>query len=389
MKMRIIAAFLTLILVSSPITAYAADANTPVSAPAANTAPANTAAETSPTTTTTSGQTGGTSTTSPVPATVSTGNDNTIVKPLDSDPAFQMLDKIEIIVFGNQRSGGLVGRLDEVEKTVFGRELPGSLTERQAALLDFLEKGSGGQPSLLFKMSVAEWATEQQNHPTWALTRRVDTLEGVLTGVIQNGPLVSRIEKLLMQLLPDGVTATSVEIPKQTIVKAVLRDTLTVRNVKVNDIIILGLNEQIVVNNVLVAPKGSRVFAHITQVKPPRSFGRSSVIEMQLDSVEVLTPAVVPVNLGEAAKKAMEIDSATLGAIGASFGGALILGPLGLAGGFLIRGNDKQLKEGTLFYVETTDNATATGYAIPQQINPMISPTEFDTPQGTKSLPEN
>ena len=155
MKMRIIAAFLTLILVSSPITAYAADANTPVSAPAANTAPANTAAETSPTTTTTSGQTGGTSTTSPVPATVSTGNDNTIVKPLDSDPAFQMLDKIEIIVFGNQRSGGLVGRLDEVEKTVFGRELPGSLTERQAALLDFLEKGSGGQPSLLFKMSVA------------------------------------------------------------------------------------------------------------------------------------------------------------------------------------------------------------------------------------------
>ena len=178
------------------------------------------------------------------------------------------------------------------------------------------------------------------------------------------------------------------ELPKETIVKGALLDTLTVRNVKVDDIIILGLNEQIVVGDVLVAPKGSRVFGHITKVKPPRSFGRSSEIEMRIDSIEVLGPSVVPVNLGEAAKKAMDVDSGIIGAAGASFGGALLLGPVGLAGGFLIRGNDKQLKEGTLFYVQTVDNVTVSGYKIPQQITP-ITQTEDSAPQGTQSAPLN
>ena len=213
-------------------------------------------------------------------------------------------------------------------------------------------------------------------------------MEGVLEGAIQAGPLVSRVERLLTRLLPDGIAAVQFELPKETIVKGALLDTLTVRNVKVDDIIILGLNEQIVVGDVLVAPKGSRVFGHITKVKPPRSFGRSSEIEMRIDSIEVLGPSVVPVNLGEAAKKAMDVDSGIIGAAGASFGGALLLGPVGLAGGFLIRGNDKQLKEGTLFYVQTVDNVTVSGYKIPQQITP-ITQTEDSAPQGTQSAPLN
>ena len=69
-------------------------------------------------------------------------------------------------------------------------------------------------------------------------------------------------------------------------------------------------------------------------------------------------------------------------------GGALLLGPVGLAGGFLIRGNDKQLKEGTLFYVQTVDNVTVSGYKIPQQITP-ITQTEDSAPQGTQSAPLN
>ena len=307
---------------------------------------------------------------------------------MNTAPAFQMLERIETIVYGRPRDGGLMNRLNDVEKSVFGRELPGSLTERQTALIDFLEKGTGTQPSLLFKLSVAEWGIEQQIHPTWSLSKRVDSMEGILEGAIQSGPLVSRVERPLTKLLPDGITAVRFDLPKETIVKAELLDTLTVRNVKVDDIIILGLNEQIVVGDVLVAPKGSRVFGHITKVKPPRSFGRSSEIEMRIDSVEVLGPSVVPVNLGEAAKKAMEVDSGIIGAAGASFGGALLLGPVGLAGGFLIRGNDKQLKAGTAFYVQTVDSASISGYKIPQQITP-ITQTEDSAPQGTQSAPLN
>lgn len=321
-----------------------------------------------------------------VPAMVSTGTENAIVKPQSAEPAFEMLNRIETIVYGMPHDGGLLNRLNEVEKAVFGRDLPGSLTERQTALLDFLEKGTGAQPSLLFKLSVAEWALEQQIRPTWSLVKRIDSMENILEGASQEGALVSRVERLLTKLLPDGVNAVPCVLPKSTIFKAALRETLTVKNVKVDDIIIMGLNEQVVIGNNLVAPKNSRVFGHITKVKPPRSFGRPSEIEMLIDSVEVLGPSIVQVDFGEAAKKAMDVDSGVLGAAGASIGGAVLLGPIGLAGGFLVRGNDKQLKEGTLFYVETKEEVKVPAYAVPHQITPITQP-ETSAPQGTKSAP--
>ena len=304
---------------------------------------------------------------------------------VDGGPAFQTLERIEIIVYGSPQGGGLLSRLNAAEKDVFGRELPGSLTERQTAMLDFLEKGTTTQPSLLFKLSVAEWAVIQEIHPGWSLAKRIDTLESVVEGTVQGGAFASRTERLIMKLLPEGVLATPVEIPATTIVKTALIQTLTVRNVKVDDKVVLKLIQEIVINQNLVAPKGSRVFAHITKVKPPRSFGRASEIEMAFDALEVIGPNSVTVAMGEAAKKAMEADAGTIGAVGASFAGAVLLGPLGLAGGFLVRGSDNHLKEGTLFYVETTAAATVHGYKIPSQISSMTVSGDVTSPQGTAS----
>ena len=140
------------------------------------------------------------------------------------------------------------------------------------------------------------------------------------------------------------------------------------------------------IGDMLVAPKGSRVFAHITTVKPPRSFGRSSVIEMEIDGVEVLGPYVVPVNIGDAAKKAMEADSAMIGAAGASLAGRGSSRPVGLAGGFLIRGNDKQLKEGTLFYAQTSEATPITALSDPLA-DIAAHPAGGLAPQGTRSDP--
>ena len=304
---------------------------------------------------------------------------------VDGGPAFQTLERIETIVYGSPQGGGLLSRLNTAEKEVFGRELPGSLTERQTAMLDFLEKGTTTQPSLLFKLSVAEWAVIQEIHPGWSLAKRIDTLESVVEGTVQGGAFASRTERLIMKLLPEGVLATPVEIPATTIVKTALIQTLTVRNVKVDDKVVLKLIQEIVINQNLVAPKGSRVFAHITKVKPPRSFGRASEIEMAFDALEVIGPNSVTVAMGEAAKKAMEADAGTIGAVGASFAGAVLLGPLGLAGGFLVRGSDNHLKEGTLFYVETTAAATVHGYKIPSQISSMTVSGDVTSPQGTAS----
>ncbi|MEG1501797.1 MAG: hypothetical protein RRZ70_06080 [Synergistaceae bacterium] len=298
-------------------------------------------------------------------------------------PVFQTLERVEIITYGNVQGGGLLPRLNKVEKDIFGRSLPGSLTERQTAMLNFLEKGTDTQPSLLFKISVAEWAVAKQSYPNESLMKRIDTLESLIEGVVQGGAYASRIERLLVKILPDGVSTSKMMMPASTIVKASLTKTLTVRNVKVDDKVILKLIDDIVLDDTLLAPKGSRVLAHITKVKPPRSFGRSSEIEINFDDIEVLTPQTVKIVMGEAAKKAMEADSAVYGAAGASFAGAVLLGPVGLAGGFLVRGNDKQLKEGTLFYLETVTSADIKGYKVPKQISPMVTSGDMVHPQGS------
>lgn len=304
-----------------------------------------------------------------------------------NNPAFQILERVEIITYGAPQNGGLLPRLNKIETDIFGRSLPGSLTERQTAVLNFLEKGTASQPSLLFKLSVSEWAIMRKSSPNKSLVTRIETLESVTEGTVQNGAYAARIERLMVKVLPDGVTSTVIELPKTTVFRAALNKTLTVRNVRVNDKVVLRLVKDLIVDNVLVAPKGSRVFAHITKVKPPRGFGRASEIVMDFDDIEVLTPECLSVIMGEQAQKAMEADTGVIGAVGASFAGALLLGPVGLASGFLVRGNDKQLKEGTVFYLETEEGKNVSGYKIPEQISSIIKPDDDIQPQG--SVPRN
>ena len=309
----------------------------------------------------------------------------------DLDKPFYTLERAETIIYGGPQTGGLLPRINRAEKDVFGRSLPGSITERQTAMLNFLEKGSATQPSLLFKLSTAEWATAKRVHPEWALARRVDTIEMTIDGTTSTGALATRTEKVMTKLLPEGVHHAKTELPKATVVKAALTKTLTVRNVKVNDRILLSLANEIISNDVLIAPKGSRIFAHITKVKPPRSFGRGSVIEMAFDSLETIVPDFVPVGIGDASKKAMEMDGATAGAAGASFAGAILLGPIGLASGALIRGTDNQLKEGTVFYIETAQNVSVDGYRFPSQISSFAVQSGDVQPQGNSNtiVPQN
>ncbi len=318
--------------------------------------------------------------------TLSTENEAKVT-PTDPNakPAFEILDRIETIVYGNVNSGGLIERLHAVETVVFGRDLPGSITERQTSLLAFLEKSMGNQPSLLFKTSIAEWALEQKIHPSMSLIKRIEHLEVILNGNTQGGAILPRLEKIYAQLLPEGITLAPVELPKGTVVKAMLTQTLTVRTVKKGDIIALATAEPIMIGDVLVAPVGSRILGHVTKVRLPGMFGRSSKIDIEIDTLEILGPSTIKLGIGTEAKKATEAYLPIAGAAATSLAGALILGPVGLVGGFFIRGNDRQLQEGTVLFVNTEDTVNAIGYKIPASITPIVTPKDT-IPQGASTV---
>jgi hypothetical protein len=302
---------------------------------------------------------------------------------MEDTPQQQSLERVESVVYGAPSSGGMFLRLARVERDLFGMELPGSLTERQHALLSFVEEGTATQPSLVYKIGVAEWVTLSRVYPSLPLADRMTNLEIALEGEPQVGALSARLERVLTKLLPNGVYSAPVQIPAGTVFKGAFTKTLTVRNVSVGDKIELSITEDFAAGGTVAVAKGNRILAEVTKVKMPRSFGRTSEINVDFRNLESLDGRLSPITLGAQAKKAMELDSGTVGAAGASIAGAVLLGPLGLAGGFLVRGSDKQIKEGTLMYVETTEAVTVTGYPTAASTAPADGGTVY-TPSQTQ-----
>ncbi|WP_040825640.1 hypothetical protein [Thermanaerovibrio velox] len=285
----------------------------------------------------------------------------------------QSLEKVETVLYGGPQAGGLFERLARAEKDLFGRELPGSLVERQNALVQFLDRGTQGQPGFLFKLSVAEWALFKKVSPERFAASRIESLEQVLEGSIQQGPLSMRLERMMTKLLPGGLQSTLVTVPAGRVFKVNLLQPLSARYSKPGDRVKLELAEDLSVNQVLVAPKGSRVMASVESVEGPRSFGRPSNVKLSFQGLESLGAETIPVVMGEASKKATELDKSLVGAAGASVAGLALFGPLGIAGGFLVRGDDKTVPAGTQFYLETAGEGQVFGYPIAKELAPLLN----------------
>lgn len=294
------------------------------------------------------------------------------------DAVFKTLAEIETLVYGQEAPGsGLVARLAQVEKDLFGRELPGSLAERQQSLLAFLKEGSAGQPSFLFKIGVAEWAVFQGVHPGQPASTRIGNMESQLEGTSQEGkPLAMRLERLTGMLLPEPVSGVPVEVPAQTIFKVEIADALAAKTAKAGDPFRMRLAGDLAVGDRLVAPKGSLVLGHVDSVKPPRSFGRKAEIRLAFDRLVPLGPEPVTVLIGERAKAAAKSDASVVAA-GTSVLGLFLLGPVGLAGGLLIRGDSAVIEEGTPFYLETAALSTVSSYPVPPSLRGMLTPVEI------------
>mgnify|MGYP001190520219 CR=1 FL=1 len=299
----------------------------------------------------------------------------------EDSSTFHVMSRVEQLVYGGERTGGLVDRLNSVERDMFGRELPGSIAERQTALLTFIEKGTEYQPSLLFKLGVAEWAVERQIDSLSPVVKRVDALEVQLEGTPQvERPVTMRLERVLGLLLSEPVTAAEVELPAATIIRASLAHSLSPKTAKKGDPVDMVLHSDLVVGANLIAPKGSRVSAVVTEVTKPRSFGRPGEVKVGVESLFSIGSQPIPLTFGEESRQAVEAESAQLAAAGTSVVGALLLGPVGLVGGFLVRGDLKELPAGTVVFSQTADAVKVGAYPVPPGLQGLLKNPEKAEP---------
>ncbi|MFA7620538.1 MAG: hypothetical protein WCY56_01695 [Aminobacteriaceae bacterium] len=279
---------------------------------------------------------------------------------------FHVMGRVEQLVYGIEHTGGLIDRLSSIERDMFGRELPGSIAERQAALLNFIERGTEYQPSLLFKLGVAEWAIDRRIDALSPVIRRVESLEVTLEGSPQvDRPVTMRLERVLGLLLSESVTSQEIELPEATVIRASLAYPLSPKSAKKGDVVDLTLDSDLVVGSNLLAPKGSRVTASVEEVTKPRSFGRPAEVKISIDSLFPLGPTDIPLVFGEESKQAVEAESAQLAAAGTSVVGALLLGPVGLVTGFLVRGDLKELPAGSVVFSQTAETVRVGAFPVP------------------------
>ncbi len=308
-----------------------------------------------------------------------------------SDPStFQLMGRVEQLVYGGERTGGLIDRLNVVERDMFGRELPGSIAERQSALLNFIEKGTEFQPSLLFKLGVAEWAIDRKVSVLEPIVKRVESLEVQLEGAPQiERPVTMRLERLLALLLSETVMMQEVEVPAATVIRASLARALSPRTAKKGDPVDLLLHSDLVVGTNLVAPRGSRIAGVVAEVTKPRSFGRPAEVKVGVESLLTLGSDPIPLTFGEASKSAVQAESAQMAAAGTSVVGALLLGPVGLAGGFLVRGDLKELPAGSVVFSQTADATRVAAYPVPLGLQTLLKKADSVEPASDEAMTEN
>jgi len=302
----------------------------------------------------------------------------------------KLIDQLEQTVYGSVRSGGLVSRIDAVEKDLYGTKLQGTLAERQAAHIDFVENGSNGQPSLLFKMSVAEWGLEILNNAALPLVERIPVVEKRLEGnVMTDRPVAMRVERVLGMVVSDPVTSVPVELPAGTVARLQLMQTLKPSVTKKGDVILLRLTHNIVSGGKLVVPAGAPAQAVVTSVRKPGMFGRPSEIKLAVKTLRTLGQETLPLTQGEESKKATDFEASYAAAAGTSLVGAIALGPLGLAGGFLIRGNAKEIPAGAIMYAQTAAAQTVGSYTVPESLRSLLGDKYYDVIGGTGTTPKD
>ena len=308
---------------------------------------------------------------------------------LNSGSSRQMMENIERIIYGYVGKGGLIERLARVEEDLFGRSLPGTIAERHAAILNFLDTGTEEQPSMMFKLGVAEWIVDKKIRASESASRRLEDLETNLTGSRSGSPIVMRVESLLATLVMDPVNAAPVAVPGDTVMKFRFMDELSPAISRAGDFVRLELVDDLIVNNSLVAPAGSLLLTEVRSVKRPGMFGVPGEVRLWFSALRALGPQKVNVKIGEASQNAIKEarraggrgEGGIVGAGAASIAGAVLLGPLGLVGGAFVRGNSIKIPAGSVTFVQTSGDITVSAYPIPISLQPVTVTLEAPQPE--------
>ncbi len=276
----------------------------------------------------------------------------------------EKIDRVDEIIYGSTQSGSLIQRVDQVDNVIYGvgNSSASGLDNRISNLyVDVVKNDDDTTPSISTRTNAMEYylTDEVQTEP---LTTRIGELETKVYGKEKKGALDTRMADLEKAVYGDQhYEMKTVELPANTVFKISLNDDVNSKLNQVGDVVTFTVQEDVMVGDVLVLPRGSQGSGVVTKVSRPKSFGRSGQLDISFDQVFSVDDESIPTVLGPESKEKLKMEAA---AVGASTIGALALGPIGLVGGIFVKGKDVNLPAGSELYIQTSEAVTTKGLVL-------------------------
>lgn len=274
------------------------------------------------------------------------------------------IDRVDEVIYGSAQSGSLISRVDNADNLIYGNGISSAsgLDNRITNLYtDVVKSDNDAQPSIATRVNAMEYYLTDEIRSD-SLKTRMGDLETKVYGAEKKGAIDQRLANLEKSVYGDQhYEMKTVELPADTVFKISLNDDVSSKTNQVGDPVTFTVQEDVSVGNVLVLPKGAQGSGVVTKVSRPKSFGRSGALDISFDQVFSVDDEVIPTVLGPEAKEKLKMEAA---AVGASTIGALALGPIGLVGGFFVKGKDVSLPAGSTLYIETQEAVTTKGLEL-------------------------
>ena len=139
-------------------------------------------------------------------------------------------------------------------------------------------------------------------------------------------------------------TVQRVIVPQGTLVNLVFDQPVSSETARVGDIVYLHVRDNVGIGPTTVIRAGTPVTGVLTSVKHRQHFGVNAKIMMALNPVMSTFGRSISLDFVQAGHRIGGSKSTTAGA--ASVGGAILLGPVGLVGGFFVSGKRVEIRAG-------------------------------------------
>jgi hypothetical protein len=277
------------------------------------------------------------------------------------DTVLEKTEALESTVYGKVQVGALTDRVHQLQDTIYGTKQQGSITGQVESLYTSVE-GQGTKITLHQEVNALEWMYFDEVH-SGSLVERIGEMERSVTGLEAKGSLQSRVQTLKKSIFGTQVALRAKQgtIGADQVFTLELTEPVTSKKNVKDDVVHVKVAEDVMDGETLLIPKGTIGTGHISEITKARSFGRNAKLNIVFDQLQGIDGTVFTAIQGEEAKAKTKGE---LKAAGASVAGAVLLGPVGLVGGFFVKGKSIDLPVGTLVYVQPESSVTISGVEV-------------------------